>query len=218
MLLNVVDRRAKLTDVYAAAAALHLYFILTNQLLFIYILFLLINMSCSFNSINIYWITQNKHCCYFSIQTWFHSNNHSRIIAGYIYIRVCVCVCVWCRFFYACVLVALCAFVAVDIGGDVKRLTSLGGMVIFLTLGFLTSTNPSKVSQPHCVDGSRSTGVLIYNDDAYCPHYSVFVHVYHHHPYGFLDIKLRKHNWIFNTWHITVDQTISLFSISFSPP
>lgn len=49
------------------------------------------------------------------------------------------------RFFYIAVLVGLLVFIAFDIGSDVKRLTSLAGMVIFLTIGFAMSTNPSKV-------------------------------------------------------------------------
>lgn len=47
---------------------------------------------------------------------------------------------------YGLVLVGLIAFVVIDIGLDVKRLTSLGGMVVFLVLGYLTSKYPAKVN------------------------------------------------------------------------
>lgn len=46
---------------------------------------------------------------------------------------------------YGLVLAGLIAFVVIDIGLDVKRLTSLGGMVVFLVLGYLTSKYPAKV-------------------------------------------------------------------------
>ncbi|ESO07722.1 hypothetical protein HELRODRAFT_170265 [Helobdella robusta] len=45
---------------------------------------------------------------------------------------------------YAIVILTVLAFIIIDIGFDTKRLTSLGGMVTFLFLGFITSKYPSK--------------------------------------------------------------------------
>ena len=54
------------------------------------------------------------------------------------------------RLVYAGLVGGVVAFIAVDIADDTKRLTSLGGLLAFLLLGFLTSTNPSKVYKNAC--------------------------------------------------------------------
>ena len=52
---------------------------------------------------------------------------------------------VCCRLIYICIVAGLITFVVVDIAKDMKRLTSFGGLLLLLLLGFLTSNNPSKV-------------------------------------------------------------------------
>jgi len=54
-----------------------------------------------------------------------------------------------CRSIYLSIVVGLVAFIVLDVWVDTKRLTSLAGMMLLLLLGFLTSNNPSKVTE-HC--------------------------------------------------------------------
>ena len=43
------------------------------------------------------------------------------------------------------VLCGIIAFLVIDVGSDRGRLTSGGGVLVFLFLGFITSTNPARV-------------------------------------------------------------------------
>ena len=54
--------------------------------------------------------------------------------------------CIYCRVLYLAVAVAILVFLIMDIGRDIKRLTSCGGMAAFILLSFLTSTKPARVS------------------------------------------------------------------------
>lgn len=51
------------------------------------------------------------------------------------------------RCLYVTLFVGVILFIAIDISGDVKRLTSLGGMAFFIVTGYVASKNPSKVKQ-----------------------------------------------------------------------
>ena len=62
-----------------------------------------------------------------------------------------------CRSIYLGIIVGLIVFVITDICVDTKRLTSFAGMMLLLLLGFLTSNNPSKVSQVHFTSPDTSS-------------------------------------------------------------
>ena len=53
------------------------------------------------------------------------------------------------RVLYCLVAIGLIVFLIVDVGSDLQRLTSAAGMLIFILIGFITSTNPSRVGKTH---------------------------------------------------------------------
>ena len=44
-----------------------------------------------------------------------------------------------------CIALGILLFLIFDVGADKRRLTSAGGVFVFLLLGFLTSTDPARV-------------------------------------------------------------------------
>ena len=58
---------------------------------------------------------------------------------------VCKCSCGVLRATYAAIVTAVLVFLAVDVINDMRRLTSVCGMLLLIFLVFITSKNPSRV-------------------------------------------------------------------------